>query len=130
MTLTDEHMDMLATALIPILDKAGDMAEDKNPPAYVFVDQPESKPGYEPPSQEDLGFAKPGDTGGFTLPGDERLTWAIQGQAVMVTSIPEPRSDGSYRIVLSSSENWVLKSVLMSGLDLATEIELILAPRI
>ena len=124
--------------MIPILDKVGDMAEDKDEPsAFKFVDQPESKPGYKPPSQEDLGFFIGPDTGAFmtgegaiTLPGDEHLTWAIKGQAVMVTNIPEQREDGSYRIVLSSSENWVLKSVLMNGLDSLTEIEIILAPRI
>ncbi len=68
--------------------------------------------------------------GRITLPGDERLTWAIQGQAVMATSIPEQKQDGSYRIVLSPAENWVVKSVLMNGLDSSMEIELILAPRI
>ncbi len=104
-------------------------------PPYHFEDQPESRPDYKPPTQEDLEFVvDAGDrysiSRGVTLPEEERLTWAIQGQAVMVTSIPEPRRDGSYRIVLSSSENWVLKSVLMSGLDSLTEIEVILAPKI
>ncbi len=90
----------------------------------------------EPPSTE-IGFTDKPDTGyyidakrGAILPEADHLEWAIQGQAVMATSIPEQLQDGSYRIVLSSSENWVLKSVLMSGLDSSTEIELILAPRI
>ena len=101
---------------------------DKKLPSYRFIDQPESKPDYKPPSQEDMGFAKPGDIGVFTLPGAERLTWAIEGQAVMATNIPEQREDGSYRIVLSPSENWDIQSVLASGLDSSTEIELILVP--
>jgi len=128
--LTDEHLDSIATELIPLLDEVANMNADKS--AFVFKDQPEADPDYKPPSQEDMGFTfkGDGDTGRFTLPGDEQLTWAIQGQAVMVTNIPEQREDGSYRIVLSSSENWVLKSVLMSGLDSSMEIELTLAPRI
>jgi hypothetical protein len=81
-------------------------------------------PDFEPPA------ILPGDTGGFSLPEAEQLTWAIKGQAVMVTSIPEQREDGSYRIVLLPDKNWVVKSVLMNGLDSSTEIELILAPRI
>ncbi len=126
MSLTDEHMDKLARGLIPILDKVGDMAEDKKlQTGYHAPDHLAAQP-HDPASM----ILEDNDTGGFKLPGDERLTWAIQGQAVMVTNIPEQRQDGSYRIVLSSSENWVLKSVLMSGLDSSTEIELILAPRI
>ncbi len=119
---------MLATALIPILNKVGDMAEDKKPPRQT---------GYHAPdhlaAQPSQGFFIDADTGvhfegEITLPGEERLTWAIQGQAVMATSIPEPRRDGSYRIVLSPSENWAIQSVLTSGLDSSTEIELILVP--
>ncbi len=128
---TERQLDDVAQALIPILDKVGDMNKNENvhgeDAPYHFVDQPESKKDYKPPSQEDIGFA---DTGGFALPEVERLAWAIQGQAVMVTSIPEPRPDGSYRIVLSPDENWDVQSVLMSGLDSSTEIELILVPRI
>ncbi len=129
MTLTNEHMDMLAMALIPILDKVGDMAQNKKSPAYVFKDQPEGDPDYRQPPPEALGFAAT-DTGGFTLPEADRLQLAIQGQAVMVISTLEQTPDGSSRIVLSPLENWVVKSVLMNGLDSSMEIELILAPRI
>lgn len=114
MKLTDEHLDSIATELIPLLDEVANLAMDDDNDL----------------DGRDIKFREAGDTGGFTLPGAEQLTWVIEGQAVMVTSIPEPRRDGSYRIVLSPSENWVVKSVLTSGLDLSTEIELILAPRI
>ena len=100
---------------------------DEQPP-YKFVDQPESKPGYKPPSAGDLGFTK-GDTGAFTSE-DEQLQLAIQGRALMAISTPAPLRDGSYRIALSPNESWVVKSVLMSGLDSSTEIVLILTPRI
>ena len=131
--VTEEDVDRAARELIPRLDWVIEMADEVHgeDPPFVFKDQPEADPDYKPPKFEDLGFSKDSDTGGFfTSPEEERLTWAIQGQAVMATSIPEPLRDGSYRIVLSSSENWVLKSALMSGLDSSMEIELILAPRI
>ncbi len=104
------------------------MTEDKNPPTYVF--EPESKTGYQQPSQEDMGFAVTAETGAFSLPEADRLALAIQGQAVMVISTLEQTPDGSSRIVLLPEENWVVKSVLMNGLDSSMEIELILAPRI
>lgn len=125
---TEEQLDDVAQALIPILDEVGNMDKDVHgdKPPYVFVDQPESKPHS---AADDLGFVAT-ETGGFTLPGDEQLMLAIEGRAVMVTNTPELRQDGSCHIVLSPNENWVVKSVLMNGLDSSMEIELILAPRI
>ena len=98
-------------------------------PPYHFEDQPESKPDYKLPEQDDLGFFIYVERGAI-LPEDGRLALAIQGQAVMVISTHEQLRDGRYRIVLSPNENWVVRSILMSGLDSSTEIELILAPRI
>ncbi len=132
-TATEEELDELAQLLIQQLDRVIEMADKPHgdEPPYVYEDQPESKPGYKPPSQEDLGLRyKDKPTGVFTSHEDDRLQLAIQGQAVMDISTPAPLRDGSYRIVLSSKENWVLKSALMSGLDSSMEIALILAPRI
>jgi hypothetical protein len=132
-TATEEELDSIARELIPRLDRVIEMADEVHgeDPPYVFEDQPESKPDYKPPKFEALGFTKDSDTGGFfTSPGEEHLQLAIQGQAVMDISTLEPLRDGSYRIVLSSKENWGLKSVLMSGLDSSMEIELILVPTI
>ncbi len=103
MIITDEHLDGLAKTLIPILDR---------------VSMPEPIHGDEPP-----------DIGVFTSE-DEQLQLAIQGRALMAISTPAPLRDGSYRIALSPNESWVVKSVLMSGLDSSTEIVLILTPRI
>ncbi len=106
MNPTEDELDSMAQELIPKLDKVAAMTDVH---------------GEEPPLD---------DMGGFRLLEAEQLALAIQGQAVMDISTPELLQDGSYRIVLLPDRNWVVQSVLMSGLDSSTEIVLILTPRI
>ncbi len=107
MNPTERQLDDVAQALIPILDKVGDMHKKTDSAGY-FIDAER----------------------GVTLPEADHLELAIPGPLPMAIIIHEPNKDGSSRIVLSPDENWVVKSVLMSGLDSSTEIELILVPRI
>ena len=115
-----------------MLDEVVALAKDEEAPrsflGYQFKDQPEAD--HKPPTPEDIGFARVGDRRRFKLPEANKHMLAIQGQVPMDITIQEPLQDGSYRIVLSPNKSWVVQSMMMSGLDSSTEIELILAPKI
>ncbi len=117
--LTEDDLDSLAERLIPILDRTTIQGQK------MYHQELDSVEG------RTVGFTdKPDTGGGFKSREAEQLVWEIEGSHAMVTNTPAPLRDGSYRIVLSPSKNWVVRSILMSGLDSSTEIVLILAPRI
>ena len=117
--ITDKELDLYARGLIPILDRVSmpEPIHGDDPPMPDLNDTPER-------------YVVAEDQEKTSLPEADNLQLAIQGRALMAISTPAPLRDGSYRIVLSPNENWVVKSMMASGLDSSTEIVLILAPRI
>ena len=116
---TEDELDSLAQELIPMLDEVIALSEETT--VMPELDVPDD---FVPPP------IRLGDEGVMLSAEAEQLVLAIDGQAAMVMSTPASLRDGSYRIVLSPSKNWVVQSMMMSGLDSSTEIVLILAPKI
>ncbi len=131
--LTEEELDSIAKELIPGLERVADMA-DIHGDVPPDIDDPDFKPPAILPGDEEtvegrrVGFTDT-DTGVFSSE-DEQLQLAINGHHLMDISILEQLRDGSYRIVLSPNKRLIVQSMMMSGLDSSTEIELTLAPRI